>query len=114
MKNKKENTLHLTLSKQPFEVMLTGEKKEEFRKGGDWIRSRLFDKIGKDKEYKYIKFVNGYGNDKPYFICEYKGFLECYMDVAERKYLNGLIVSDIGKGDFIIYLGDIIERGNLK
>ena len=107
-------TLHLTLSKKPFEVMVTGEKWEEFRKGSDWIISRLFDKEHNEKEYDVIKFVNGYGSDKPYFICRYNGFLECYMNVETREYSNGLIVEGIGKGDFVIYCGDIIEKGNLR
>ena len=106
--------LHLSLKKAPFTVMVTGEKQEEFRKNSDWIRSRLFDRLGNEKEFDYIKFVNGYGNNKPYFVCEYCGFMECYMNVAERKYSNGLIVSGIDKGDFIIYCGEISERGNIK
>jgi hypothetical protein len=105
--------LHLSLKKEPFAVMFTGEKQEEFRKNSDWIRSRLFDKEDNEREYDYIKFVNGYGADKPYFICKYEGFMECYMDVAERKYSNGLSITGIGKGDFIIYCGDVVERGNL-
>jgi hypothetical protein len=105
--------LHLSLTKEPFAVMITGEKKEEFRKNSDWIRSRLFDKEGNEKEYDYIKFVNGYGADKPYFICKYEGVMECYMNVAERNYTNGLSITGIGKGDFIIYCGEIIESGNI-
>ena len=104
--------LYLTLEKKAFEVMITGEKNEEFRKNSDWIRSRLFDKEDNEKQYDFIKFTNGYGSDKPYFICEYKGFIECYMDVFERKYSNGLVMNDIGKYDFIIYCGEIVETGN--
>ena len=107
-------TLFLTLSKQPFEVMVTGEKTEEFREGSDWIISRLMDKEWNPKEYDVIKFVNGYGGDKPYFICKYEGFVEFYMDVATREYSNGLKVEGIGKGDFVILCGEIIETGNLK
>lgn len=106
-------TLNLTLNKKAFEVMVTGEKPEEFRKGSDWIRSRLMHSDGTYKRYHQIKFVNGYGSDKPYFICKYEGFLECYMEVAERIYSNGLTVSGIGRGDFIIYCGDILETGNI-
>ena len=94
--------------------MVTGEKQEEFRAGSNWIRSRLVDSLDNEKEYDVIKFVNGYGKDKPYFICEYGGFMECYMDVTKREYSNGLTIIGIGKGDFIIYCGDIIESGNLK
>lgn len=106
--------LHLSLSKLPFDVMVTGEKKEEFRKGCSWIRSRLIDKQGTARMYDYIKFVNGYGSYKPYFICEFLGSLECYLPVSPRTYSNGLVVEGIGKGDFIIYCGDIVERGNIK
>lgn len=106
--------LHLSLKKEPFAVMITGEKQEEFRKNSEWIRSRLIDQLGNEKEYDFIKFVNGYGSDKPYFVCEYGGFMECYMNVSERNYSNGLTINGIGKGDFIIYCGDIVERGNLN
>lgn len=113
MDKTKQKTLFLSLKKQPFDVMVTGEKKEEFRKNKNWIRSRLFDKSNNEKKYKYIKFVNGYGKNKPYFICEYKGFVECHMNATDRKYSNGLIVSGISKGDFIIYCGNIVEWGNI-
>ena len=92
--------------------MVTGEKKEEFRKHSKWMYSRLYDRDWNEKEYDLIKFVNGYGKDKPYYVCKYAGFMECYMNVADRKYSNGLIVTGIGKGDLIIYCGEIIERGN--
>lgn len=105
--------LHLSLKREPFAVMVTGEKQEEFRKHSEWIRSRLFDKDENPREYDYIKFVNGYGADKPYFICKWGAFFECYMDCSTREYSNGLKIEGIGKGDFIIYCGDIIERGNL-
>lgn len=107
------NILHLTLSKKPLDVMVTGEKKEEFRINSDWIRSRLYNKDGTEKKYDFIKFTNGYGNHRPYFICKYIGFIECYMDVAARVYSNGLKVEGIGKGDFIIFCGEIIEKGNI-
>lgn len=106
-------TLHLTLKKEPFDVMVTGEKHEEFRKGSDWIESRLFGDNWQPKEYDVIKFVNGYGATKPYFICKYEGFMECYMNVTTREYSNGLKIEGIGKGDFIILCGEIIEKGNL-
>ena len=34
--------LRLTLKKKAFDVMVTGEKQEEFRKYSKWIESRLF------------------------------------------------------------------------
>ena len=58
------NTLKLTLKKEWFLLMLSGKKKQEYRKPSRWIESRIA-----DKSYQFIKFTNGYGSDKPYFIC---------------------------------------------
>lgn len=100
-------TLLLTLSKKPFQVMVTGEKTIEYRKPSKWILSRL-----KGKDYDYVKFVNGYGNDKPYFVAEYKGWTQNTLPY-NLSYSNGLnVVTE--SGDLFIYLGKVIEKGNLK
>ena len=105
----------LSLEKKPFQVMVTGEKKEEFRENKKWMTSRLIDKVtGQPKPLKFIRFTNGYGNDKPYFICEYKGFSYVGSDYTPRKYSNGLVVSDVHEGHYIIHCGAIVETGNLK
>ena len=98
--------LHLTLKKHWFDLMLSGEKKQEFRKPSEWIKTRL---VGKD--YDLIKFVNGYGSDKPYFVCEYLGY---ELSVGYKKIAFQSTEVEIEKGDFIINLGKIIETGNLK
>ena len=85
--------------------MLNGVKKQEFRKPSDWIKVRL-----ENKSYNFVKFVNGYGKDKPFFTCEYKGF-----KVSEEQKIvkfSGQHVI-IEKGDYIIQLGRIIDFGNL-
>ena len=94
--------------------MVTGEKKEEFRRPSDFIKSRLVDsKTGADKRYETVKFVHGYGNDRPYFTAEFKGYKLAANGVHER-YSNGLEVGWRGKPTYVVYLGDIIERGNLE
>lgn len=108
----KHKILNLTLSKKPFEVMITGEKKVEFRKPSDWIKSRLFNKDGSRKDYDVVKFVNGYGKDKPFFIAIYNGFATA-LERTGKHYSNDLSVL-VEPGDFQIYLGDIIRKGNLK
>lgn len=108
----KKKILHLTLSKKPFEVMLKSEKTEEFRKPSDWIKSRLFNKDGTRRDYDVIEFVNGYGKDKPAFITIFNGFTTC-KEVSERTYSGNFKVL-IDEGDFIIYLGDIIKKRNIK
>lgn len=108
-----EKVLLLTLSKQPFEVMITGEKRDEYRRESDWILSRLYDKEGNDKEYTHVKFVNGYGSDKPYFIAEFKGWrFEC--EDRQVVYSNGLAVDIWGGKTVSIQLGKITERGNYE
>jgi hypothetical protein len=52
--------LKLTLQKQPFEVMVTGEKTSEFRRPSYWLMNRLVDKNGNKKHYDYVEFINGY------------------------------------------------------
>lgn len=104
--------LLLTLSKLPFDVMITAEKTIEIRKNSDWINSRLFNKDGKRKEYDTIKFTNGYGYKVPYFIIEYKGFYYAENN-HELDFSNGLKVQ-VEKGDIIIVLGNILESRKEK
>jgi hypothetical protein len=98
--------LHLTLSKIPFDVMVTGEKTHEYRKPSKWILSRL---IG--KHYTHVKFTHGYGSDKPYFICEFL-FWQSSICETKHEFSNGLSVNQ-SINDVIIALGSIIEKGNL-
>ena len=95
--------------------MVTGEKTIEFRrpKKTGWIEARLYNKDGSEKKYTHVKFVNGYGADKPYFICKFGGFMQSGGDSRSRKYSNGLVV-EVLKGDYLIFLGIITEKGNLK
>jgi hypothetical protein len=111
-------TLNLTLSKLPFDVMVTGEKVFEYRKdkpsektGKYWMRSRLYNKDGTEKKYDLIRFTNGYGAAKPYFVAEYNGF-HIQPFTANKQYSN-LVSLTVEKGDFVIELGKIIESGNL-
>lgn len=105
--------LYLSLSKEPFEVMVTGEKKQEFRKPTKWIMSRLYYRDGTEKHYDVIKFTNGYGKDKPSFCCEFLGFEVMCGPVGRFKYSNGFEV-DLEAGDVVISCGKIGIRRNLK
>lgn len=106
--------LNLTLKKPPLDVMLSGEKTLEYREPTAWIMSRLFDKNGTRKEYDAVKFVNGYGSDKPYFIAEFKGWEHLHWDrKTTKKYSNGFELELEGYY-VVIKLGKILESGNLK
>ena len=98
-------TLKLTLSALPYQVMVTGEKTEEFRRQSDWIKRRLF-RNGKLRPFTHVEFVNGYGKNKPRFTAEFKGVREvneesCYKTIT---YSNGLCVH-INEPMYIIELG---------
>lgn len=105
------DTLHLSLNQQPFELMYWGIKKLEFRKPTEWIKSRLIDKhTGKPKAYSQVKFTNGYGNDKPFFIAKYHGYSIANIPL-ENTYCNMFTVN-VEKGDYILKLGYVTEKGN--
>ncbi len=103
----KPRILHLTLSAKAFEVMVTGEKSTEYREPSNWILSRLT-----GKTYDYIKYVNGYGRDRPYFIALYGGW-EIERNPYNITFSNGLAVES-KLGTVKIYSGRIIEKNNLK
>jgi hypothetical protein len=98
--------LFLTLKKPQFQVTFSGEKNIEYRHVSDWIKSRLI-----NKNYNLVKFTNGYGIDKPYFICKFLGWN--YSKACIYYYSNGLQVI-VNEGDIAIKLGEIIESGNIK
>jgi hypothetical protein len=105
-------TLNLTLKKAPFDVMVTGEKSYEIRAKSKWINSRLFQKDDAPKKYDYVKFTNGYGKNKPYFIAEFKGFKACRPHI-DYTFSNGFHLETYGEL-WYIELGKIIEIGNLR
>ena len=96
----------MTLKAQPYEVMVTGEKKVEFREATRWIESRLIDSTtGKVKQYDRVKFANGYGKERPSFTVSYKGY-ELKAKGVRKRYSNGLEVDTRGKPTYVIFLGD--------
>lgn len=103
-------TLHLTVTAQPFEVMVTGEKYLEFRKPTQWIKQRMYHKDGTPKTYDVVKITNGYNRDRPNFIAKFICFGYSDFDYLTR-YTNGLSV-EVEKGDVIIYLGKVIKVEN--
>lgn len=105
-------TLYLSLKKIPFNEMISGNKTEEFRKPSKWIKSRLFNKDGSEKNYDFIKFTNGYGNDKPYFIAQFDG-VTIIKENQIIRYSSNLSVR-IKTGDYMILLGDIIRKTNIN
>lgn len=106
--------LHLSLKEEPFEVMVTGEKTNEFRAPTKWIISRLYNKDGTLKHYDLIKFVNGYGSTLPNFTAVYNGFNVLNHGIHTEPYSNGFHLEFLPAGTIDIKIGEIIEINNLK
>lgn len=98
--------LKLTLNKKPFDVMKTGEKKNEFREPSKWIESRLFNKDGTKRYYDFIEFSHGYAKKRNDFSCEFKGFKKTLIEKS-YSYSNSLEIT-VPKGYYNIFCGDII------
>ena len=107
-----KRVLKLTLHKEAFEVMVTGEKNEEYRDVTKWIQSRLFTKsdVGSliVRSYDLVEFTNGYGKHLPRFTAHYIGFER--RRSVQKSYSNGLFIST---GDvYAIKLGRIVSVEN--
>lgn len=104
--------LYLNLTHEAFDVMVTQEKTNEYRKPTKWIKQRLYYPDGTPKPITHIYFVRAYGGDKPYFICKLYNYIIAKKNY-KMSYSNGLKV-DIRKGDFNFNLGSFVEVGNLE
>ena len=60
--------LHLTLKKQWFDMIESGQKKEEYREQKGYWHKRL-----RGREYDAICFRNGYAKDSPKMLVELLG-----------------------------------------
>ena len=109
---KEKKVLFLSLYKKAFDVMVTGEKSDEFRTPSKWIKSRLLNKDGSVRKYDLVKFINGFGDHRPFFVVEYEELCTLAENIT-LKYSNGLSI-DLQEGDYVIRLGDVIEKGNLN
>src|SRR5579863_1810950 len=101
--------LKFNLKTEPFMVMVTGEKKVEYRDIKPWMNSRLFDKDGNPRIYDFVKFTLAFGNDKPYFICRFNGFEK--VKKVRIIYSNGLKVQ-FDDERWAIQLGKVVKTGN--
>lgn len=98
-------TLKLTLKKKWFDMIASGVKKEEYRKEGQWIVSRLYERVAFAKRpYDAVEFTNGYGADRPFVRVEFLGF----------EYGGGKPEWGGAPDVYIIKLGKVLERRNCE
>lgn len=92
--------LRLTLKRQWFDMIASGEKTEEYREQGKWIDSR----VNANKEYDVVEFKNGYGPDVPCCVVEYLGY-----DWATGNAAWGAVPGKLYK---VIRLGRVLSLHN--
>lgn len=108
-------TLKLTLKKKWFDMILSGEKTEEYREIKDFWNRRLtrehelgghYALKGIFKTYGLVEFRNGYASDAPTMTLECKGISK---GNAKPEW------SDNWQGEvFIIKLGEITSKANCR
>jgi hypothetical protein len=90
-KKAKRLILHLTLHREYFDAIASGEKKTEYRNNTAYWRSRLV-----DRAYREIHFRNGYATGAPFMRVECRGIRK---DTPKR---------------FAIRLGKILQIRNYR
>lgn len=101
--------LHLTLKRKWFDMIASGEKKEEYREIKPyWIR-RLFawnNAYDPPRDFHAVQFRNGYCKNAPTVLVEWK---DTVTGPAKPEW------SDNWQGDvFIIKLGEILKTENIN
>ena len=71
-----KSVLHLILMKDPFDRILNGSKKTEYRDKTDYWKTRL-----ENKKFDTIKFRNGYQKNARVMFVEHKG-MNTYFIIA--------------------------------
>lgn len=98
--------LHLTLKKKWFDMIASGEKKEEYREDKQFWRNRLLlrGETGDARLYHFVKFRNGYGKNAPTLLVECKGITAGKARPEWSDNWPGTV--------FIIKLGNIVSPTN--
>jgi hypothetical protein len=95
------NTLHLNLHKKWFDMILSGEKKEEYRKMKPYFNLKF---LASGKNYNTITFSNGYAKNRRQFVIELKAIQ------------NGLGIehwgAPLGVRVWILKLGNVVSCNN--
>lgn len=105
-----KKTLHLTLKKEWFEMIASGEKKEEYRELKEYWRNRLweFPKVPSNnaRHFDTIIFRNGYGKNAPEMEVECEGI--------SIGYGKGKWGAEPNVKYYIISLGSVLYTKNYR
>lgn len=102
--------IHLNLTKKWFDLILSGEKKQEYRELTDYWQSRFMEmypvKISGIKYWPTVIFSNGYAKNRRQFEIEIKGF---HIGSGNPEW-----GATPGREYYVIELGDILQYNDIK
>lgn len=100
-----EKILHLTLKKKWFDLIISGQKAEEYREFKSYWWQRLSEYSDGEflfhKTFDAIKFTNGYKKESPSFFIECKNITVGYGDI---------LMGAPDKPCYIIKLGKVLNQ----
>lgn len=96
-----EKILHLTLKKKWYDMIASGDKKEEYREMKPYWHKRLL-----NKDYDYIIFKNGYSKEAPSMKAEFLG-LQSGLGIEKWG-------AELGQRTYIIKLGKVVWDNKLR
>lgn len=115
--------MYMTLKREPFERILAGVKKVEYRGGTEYWCGRLLGKTAP----KYIRFANGYSPDAPAVTVECLGIRAALGDYnwaedpnLEKDFSADSVALDEAEREadniasFQIKVGNIVKRENIR
>jgi len=73
MKPEDKKILHLTLKREWFDLILSGEKTEEYREYKPYWIKRLMGHCGRMKQFDIVRFRNGYRKEDPIMDVKFEG-----------------------------------------
>ena len=93
--------LHLTLKKKWFDMIASGEKKEEYREMKDHWDSRLRNKDGSLKVFDYVRFSHAYSKGRSTMLVVWES---CEIKCGKKEW-----GAELNKLYYTTSLGEIVE-----
>ncbi len=98
-KAKEPATIHLNLHKTWFDMVLSGQKKEEYRELTDYWKVRMTN--AKNKNVQTVTFSNGYAKTRRQMVVELQ-YIAIRQGIAEWGAVKGKVY-------FVLHLGRVIS-----
>lgn len=103
-------TLKVPIKKEFFDMILSGEKPEEYRELKPYWDNKLIHYNKGFRPYDYVEFTNGYGDSCPQITVEWKGTKIGFPNLA----WCGQILNKPYEKVYVISLGNLVSFKNLN